>query len=247
MALHPVWIPDFAPPRAFPDVDWALEEPNGLLAMGGDLSPRRLLYAYRKGIFPWFSTGQPILWWSPDPRMVLFPRELRVSRSLGKRIRRADFEVRVDSAFRDVMRGCAEPRPGQDGTWILPQMLEAYCDLHALGHAHSIECWVDGKLAGGLYGVAMGHVFFGESMFSRAADASKVALHALCQLGFGLVDCQLPTAHLSSLGARLIERARYCRYLDELCEAPLPAPFLLAAPAPPQPGPGAGASRGRRP
>lgn len=225
MALHPVWIPDFAPPRAFPDVDWALEEPNGLLAMGGDLTPQRLLYAYAKGIFPWFSDGQPILWWSPNPRMVLIPRELRVTRSLGKRIRSGRFSVRLNTAFVAVMRGCAAPRDGQQGTWIVPQMVEAYRELHSLGHAHSIECWQHETLVGGLYGVVLGQVFFGESMFSRAADASKVALHALCQLGFELVDCQLPTAHLSSLGARLMERGEFCKRLDALCRQDVPATF----------------------
>jgi leucyl/phenylalanyl-tRNA--protein transferase len=225
MALHPVWIPDFAPVRAFPDVDWALEEPNGLLAMGGDLSPQRLLYAYRKGIFPWFGRGDPILWWAPNPRMVILPGEFKVRRSLAKRIRQGRFEVRIDTAFAAVMHGCAEPRDGQEGTWITPQMLKAYGVLHRLGHAHSVECWTEGKLVGGLYGVAIGRVFFGESMFSRASDASKVALHHLCQQGFELVDCQLHTAHLSSLGARLMERDRFCERLEQLCAQELPAAF----------------------
>ena len=169
MALHPVWIPDFAPPRAFPDVEWALDEPNGLLAMGGDLSPERLLYAYRHGIFPWFSSGQPILWWSPNPRMVLIPSELKVSRSLRRTLKRSAFEIRINTAFRDVMRACAEPRVGQDGTWIVPQMLSAYAGLNELGHAHSVEAWCEDALVGGLYGVAMGQVFFGESMFARTS------------------------------------------------------------------------------
>ena len=218
MALHPVWIPDFAPPRAFPDVEWALDEPNGLLAMGGDLSPERLLYAYRHGIFPWFSSGQPILWWSPNPRMVLIPSELKVSRSLRRTLKRSAFEIRINTAFRDVMRACAEPRVGQDGTWIVPQMLSAYAGLNELGHAHSVEAWCEDALVGGLYGVAMGQVFFGESMFTRAPDASKVALHALCALGFELIDCQLPTAHLSRLGARLMARDDFCARLQTLCE-----------------------------
>ena len=217
MALHPVWIPEFAPPRAFPDVDWALEEPNGLLAMGGDLSPQRLLYAYGKGIFPWFSHGQPILWWSPNPRMVLYPPSLRISRSLSKTLRQDRFELRINSDFTAVMRACAARRPGQDGTWIVPQMLSAYSKLHTLGHAHSIESWRDGQLVGGLYGVAIGQVFFGESMFSRVSDASKVALYALCQRGFALIDCQLPTPHLASLGGELIDRRLFCQQLEKLC------------------------------
>src|SRR5262245_53766187 len=190
----------------FPPLAAAQKEPNGLLAVGGDLSPRRLLDAYRRGIFPWYSEGDPILWWSPDPRMVLFPDELRVTRSLAKPLRTKPHEVRFDTAFTAVMRGCAAPRPGQGGTWIGPEMRAAYRRLHDLGYAHSAETWIDGELAGGLYGVALGGAFFGESMFTRTRDASKMALVGLVRRlaaeGFGLIDCQMHTAHLESLGAR---------------------------------------------
>lgn len=206
----------------------ALAEPNGLLAAGGDLSPERLLAAYSRGIFPWFSEGQPILWWSPDPRMVLFPAELRVSRSLARRLRKPDHEVRFDSAFRDVVTACASvPRPGQDGTWITQEMIAAYCKLHELGHAHSVETWIDGKLAGGIYGVALGRMFYGESMFHYVTDASKIALvhlmRHLGQHGFGMMDCQMKTQHLASLGGREISRTEFSRRLAELVNSP-PAP-----------------------
>ncbi len=203
-----------------------------MLAAGADLSPARLLEAYRRGIFPWFSEGQPILWWSPDPRMVLFPAELKVSRSLARTLRRKDFEIHADTAFRRVMEACAEPRPGQDGTWITHQMVEAYTAMHRQGIAHSVETWRDGELIGGLYGVALGRMFFGESMFSRAADASKVALvtlvRQLADWNFGMIDCQMKTPHLASLGAREIPRAEFARRLEELVHyAPVPAPWYL--------------------
>ena len=202
----------------------ALREPNGLLAAGGDLSVKRLVAAYRQGIFPWYGEGQPVLWWSPDPRMVLYPREIAVSRSLRKRLRKRDFELRVDTCFVGVMRACAEPRAGQGGTWITDQMLEAYASLHAAGLAHSVETWIEGELTGGLYGVALGSVFFGESMFSRASDASKIALvHLARQLErwkFGMIDCQMATAHLASLGAREIPRKDFVRALSELVNYP---------------------------
>lgn len=208
----------------FPPVAKALRRPNGLLAAGGDLTPERLLQAYRLGIFPWYSPGEPILWWSPDPRMVLFPNELKVSRSLAKTLRNKPYEVRIDHDFRAVMECCAAPRPGQDGTWISTDMMEAYGRLHALGYAHSVETWIDGHLAGGLYGVALGGVFFGESMFSRATDASKIALaHLVGRLepaGFGLIDCQMHTPHLESLGAREIRRAEFARLVAELSAQP---------------------------
>ena len=168
-------IPWLGTDLAFPPVESALAEPNGLLAVGGDLSPRRLLAAYRRGIFPWYSEGDPILWWCPDPRMVLVPGELRVTRSLAKTLRNKTYQVRFDTAFDDVMRGCAAPRPDQPGTWITAEMRAAYGRLHELGYAHSVETWIDGRLAGGLYGVAIGRVFFGESMFTRVRDASKIA------------------------------------------------------------------------
>jgi len=222
MTLTPIWILERSPPDAFPDVEYALAHPNGLLAVGGDLSPERLLCAYRRGIFPWFSEGQPILWWCPDPRVVLFPAELKVPRSLRKRLRNAGFEVTWDRAFRAVIEGCAAPRPEQEGTWITPEMERAYLRLHELGHARSIEVWRDGELAGGLYGVAMGRVFFGESMFTRVRDASKVALAHLCRDEFELIDCQVPTDHLFRMGAVSIPRRRFVRLLDQLCDGPGP-------------------------
>ncbi|MEW5707544.1 MAG: leucyl/phenylalanyl-tRNA--protein transferase [Pseudomonadota bacterium] len=204
----------------FPPVETALASPNGLLAAGGDLSLARLLDAYRRGIFPWFNEGEPILWWSPDPRMVLFPPEIRISRSLRKTLRHRRYEIRCDTAFRRVMGACAAPRPGQAGTWISPLMMEAYEGLHRAGYAHSVETWIDGELAGGLYGVALGRAFFGESMFYLVPDASKIALvHLARQLerwGFGLIDCQMTTPHLRSLGAREIPRSDFTRRLAEL-------------------------------
>ena len=197
----------------FPEVDQALRDPDGLLAVGGSLSTRRLLNAYRHGIFPWYSQGEPILWWSPDPRLVLFPEHLRVSRSLRKTLRRGLFRVTVDRDFRQVMRACAAPRDDGPGTWITAEMLDAYARLHDLGHAHSVEVWSDERLVGGLYGVAVGRVFFGESMFSRETDASKVALvHLVERLqawGYHLIDCQIRTEHLIRLGAEEIPRARF--------------------------------------
>ena len=217
-------VPWLAAHDPFPPVSRALDEPNGLLAAGGDLSVERLLDAYRHGIFPWYSEGQPLLWWSPDPRMVLFPQELRISRSLKKRLRRTDYEVRTDHRFADVMRACAEPRAGQPGTWITDAMIKAYTALHAKGYAHSVETWIAGELVGGLYGVAIGRVFFGESMFTRATDASKIALaHLARQLerwDFGMIDCQMATAHLASLGAREIPRAEFMRKLTKLVNYP---------------------------
>ncbi|MGB7542120.1 MAG: leucyl/phenylalanyl-tRNA--protein transferase [Burkholderiales bacterium] len=204
----------------FPPLQSALKQPNGLLAAGGDLSPERLLEGYRHGIFPWFSEGDPILWWSPDPRMVLFPEELKISRSLAKVLRNRAYEVRFDYAFGGTMAGCAAPRKGETGTWITGEMRTAYEHLHRLGYAHSVETWIGGELAGGLYGVAIGRVFFGESMFSRAPDASKIALAALVahlkSANFRLIDCQMRTQHLESLGAREIPRRRFSRLLEEL-------------------------------
>jgi len=211
------------PDLTFPPVEQALDDPNGLLAIGGDLSPQRLLAAYRHGIFPWFSTGQPILWWSPAPRMVLYPQELNISRSMRKRLKQQDYEVRYNTAFREVMQACAETvRPDQDGTWISGPMIEAYATLQELGHALSAETWIDGQLAGGLYGVRIGRMFFGESMFHRISNASKIAfIHLVQELqrqGCGLIDCQMHTSHLASLGAREIPRSEFCRQLAELIE-----------------------------
>ncbi len=219
-------IPWLGPKDPFPPLEQALDEPNGLLAAGGGLSTARLLEAYRQGIFPWYGEGEPILWWSPDPRMVLVPGELKVPRSVGKMLRKSHFEVRADTAFRDVMVACAAPRRGQRGTWITGEMVEAYTRLHQLGHAHSVETWIGGDLAGGLYGVALGRAFFGESMFSRATDASKIALvHLVRQLQrweFGIIDCQMATPLLASFGAREIPRREFSNRLKELVNYPRP-------------------------
>jgi leucyl/phenylalanyl-tRNA---protein transferase len=208
----------------FPAVEQALRQPNGLLAAGGDLSPERLLDAYRHGIFPWFSAGDPILWWSPDPRMVLFPDEFKISHSLRKTLLRGKYEVRVDNAFEQVMRACAMPREGQDGTWIQEEIIQAYVRLHKMGLAHSIETWMEGELVGGLYGVSLGRMFYGESMFSRKTDASKIALaHLTLQLKrwhFGMIDCQMNTPHLASMGAREIPRREFIMRLQELIHYP---------------------------
>lgn len=208
----------------FPIVAHALREPNGLLAAGADLSVARLIEAYRHGIFPWYSKDQPLLWWSPDPRMVLFPPEFKLSRSLTKRVRRHDYEIRADSAFEAVMRACAEPRRSQEGTWITAEMIAAYGALHRRHVAHSVETWIEGELVGGLYGVALGRMFYGESMFALATDASKIALaHLVRQLerwNFGMIDCQMKTAHLASFGAREIPRAEFMRKLQELVNYP---------------------------
>ena len=212
------------PAEPFPPVETALAEPNGLLAAGDELSAERLLEAYQQGIVPWFNADQPVLWWSPDPRMVLLPAELRVARSLAKVLRNRVYEVRADSAFRTVMQACAEPRNHQNGTWISPAMIEAYHALHRRGIAHSIETWIDGELAGGLYGVAIGRMFYGESMFTRVTDASKIALvHLVRQLerwGFGMIDCQMHTAHLGRMGGREIPREAFMRKLGELVNYP---------------------------
>jgi leucyl/phenylalanyl-tRNA---protein transferase len=215
------WL-DSAEP--FPPLERALKEPNGLLAVGRSLSVATLVDAYSRGIFPWFSEGEPVLWWSPDPRMVLFPAELHVARSLARRIRRRDYAITADTAFRRVMEACAAPREGQDGTWISSRMIAAYERLHLAGHAHSIEAWAGGELVGGLYGVAIGRVFFGESMFARLTDASKVAfVHLVRQLeawNFGLIDCQMRTEHLARFGAREIPRAEFATRLEPLVEWP---------------------------
>jgi leucyl/phenylalanyl-tRNA---protein transferase len=212
------------PSDPFPPIDSALTEPNGLLAAGGDLSPPRLLDAYRRGIFPWSADDEPILWWSPDPRMVLFVDELHVSRSLRKRLRSGVMTVTADRAFADVMGGCAGPRADADGTWITPAITQAYARLHRLGHAHSVESWIGDRLVGGLYGVSIGRVFFGESMFARESDASKVALAFLARQlqrwGFGLIDCQMSTAHLASLGAREIPRREFASRIHVLSAKP---------------------------
>jgi leucyl/phenylalanyl-tRNA---protein transferase len=211
----------------FPPVSEALTEPDGLLAAGGDLTPERLIAAYERGIFPWYCTGQPVLWWSPDPRAVLYPEELRVSRSLRKRARNASATVRLNSSFDAVIRECAAPRSVDAGTWLTDEMIGAYQRLHALGYAQSVETWCDGELVGGLYGVCLGRVFFGESMFSRKADASKIALMHLvteCRSrGIVVIDCQVVSEHLASLGSRAISRQAFQALLKQHCHPHPPA------------------------
>ena len=213
------------PRQPFPDVNKALAEPNGLLAVGGCLSVERLRNAYRQGIFPWFNKGEPILWWSPDPRWVMRPEQVKCSRSLGKRLKRKEFYFSVDTSFDQVTSACSEPRQGADGTWITGEMQQAYRHLHHAGIAHSFESWQENQLVGGLYGVAIGQVFFGESMFHRATDASKaafvVACRSLAAWGYQLIDCQVHTAHLERLGAREINRSEFCGHLDVLCNLPV--------------------------
>ena len=213
------WLSPQDAPERFPPLERALDEPAGLLAAGGDLSPARLLAAYERGIFPWYSPGQPVLWWSPDPRAVLFPREFRCPRSLAKTRRNRGFESLIDRDFKATIEGCSAPRANSLETWITPEMRAAYLQLHHDGHAHSFETYLDGRLVGGLYGVRLGGIFFGESMFSRERDASKVALANLVdwclEEDIVLIDCQLPSRHLQSLGSRLIPRAQFQRLLRE--------------------------------
>jgi leucyl/phenylalanyl-tRNA--protein transferase len=220
-------IPWLRPDAPFPPIEAALAEPNGLLAASDDLTPERLLDAYRRGIFPWYSNDQPVLWWSPDPRMVLFVDEFRVARSLRKRLQQQRLEIRVDTAFRAVIESCATvSRPGQAGTWITPAIVEAYGALHHRGNAHSVEAWRDGGLVGGLYGVAIGRMFFGESMFAHEPDASKIALvHLIAMLrarDFPLVDCQQETTHLASFGARPIARRAFADRVAQLVHSVAP-------------------------
>jgi leucyl/phenylalanyl-tRNA--protein transferase len=218
----------------FPPLEQALDEPEGLLAAGGDLSPRRLLAGYRRGIFPWFSPGQPVLWWSPDPREVLLPEEFKLHRSLRKTLRNRGFRFSIDEAFEAVMRECAAPREHSRGTWITDEMHAAYGRLHALGIAHSVEVWLDEALVGGLYGVHLGRVFFGESMFSRERDASKCALAYLVeralQTDLALIDCQMATHHLRSLGSRALPRAQFTDLLTKLVHAGPTRTFAAASP-----------------
>ncbi len=230
--IHLPWLDPHDDRQPFPPTATALRDPDGLLAAGGNLAPERLLRAYRQGIFPWYSPGQPILWWSPDPRMVLFPAELKISRSLRKTLKKGCFSITMDSMFETVLTKAAEPRGDQAGTWITPEMRQAYLRLHRLGWAHSVETWRGGELVGGLYGVAIGRVFYGESMFSRASDASKAALVALAaQLldwKFALIDCQMRTAHLTSLGARELPRDEFLKRLERFCPLPgRPGPWCL--------------------
>lgn len=215
---QPALIGPGAPTDSFPPDAAALAEPNGLIAVGGDLAPERLLAAYHRGIFPWYEADQPILWWTPDPRCVLDPRDFHISRSLRRKLRRKEFEIRFDTDFAAVIHGCAAPREPDGDTWITPEMIRAYEHLHKHGDAHSIEVHRDGRLIGGLYGVAIGAAFFGESMFSRETDASKAALAALCKrlasTPAALIDCQVASAHLLGLGARTVPRVEFRRRLD---------------------------------
>lgn len=211
------------PESEFPPLDDALTEPNGLIAIGGELSSKRLLQAYRRGIFPWYNAGEPILWWSPNPRMVLFPDELNVSRSLSKILKKSLFEIRVNTAFRDVISACSEvKRPQQSGTWINQDMINAYCELHTLGYAISVESWQDDQLVGGCYGIKINRMFYGESMFHRVSDASKVAFVHLVQYlqshHVGMIDCQMKTPLLSAFGAREIPRAQFEKHLSFLIQ-----------------------------
>ena len=210
----------------FPPVSKALRDPNGLLAAGGDLGPEWLLAAYRRGIFPWFNDGEPILWWSPDPRMVVLPDQVRITRSLRKTLRNTPYQVRLDHDFPAVIRACAAPRGLGVGTWITPEIQAAYIRMHELGYAHSVETYMDGELVGGLYGMALGQAFFGESMFSRRSDASKIAFAHLTrfleQRNFRVLDCQMTTQHLASLGGREIPRATFVALLDTLTDRDVP-------------------------
>lgn len=212
-----IWLPDdFSGP--FPSPRLSMLDPDGLLAAGGNLRPATILQAYSQGIFPWYSGNQPILWWSPDPRCVLFPEKFHVSRSLRRTLNRQPYDIRIDTAYRDVMLACAEPRPDQNGTWITDEMLDAYCTLHAMGFAHSVECWRDNCLVGGIYGLTLGNIFFGESMFSRMKDASKVAMHYICtEIKPALIDAQVYSPHLGTLGAELVDRENYIRILTYEC------------------------------
>lgn len=236
------WISRDDPPQAFPGIGSALSVPNGLLAAGGDLSVDRLMYAYRHGIFPWFDSGQPILWWSPDPRCVMVPQAFHVARRLRRRLRSSALVLTFNRAFGDVIVACGRPRRSAlPGTWITPGIVDAYTELHRLGWAHSVEVWLDDRLVGGVYGLAIGEVFFGESMFSEETDASKIALLALCRRigehGFRLLDCQVASPHLQSLGARLMRRNDFAAVVETACAAetrflnwpahPVPARRLL--------------------
>lgn len=236
------WLSALDPPEAFPDIDLASREPDGLLAAGGDLSEARVLYAYRHGIFPWYEEGQPILWWSPDPRCVLRPAQFHVAKRLRRWLNGCSFDIRFNTAFVSVVQQCAGQRLGQHGTWITPDMAAAFTALHRAGWAHSIEVWNGPVLVGGLYGLAIDKVFFGESMFSRETNASKVAMLALCRQlvarGAELLDCQVVSPHLLTLGATAVPRSEFRQDLERACTSgepmrgwptgSLPAAGLLA-------------------
>lgn len=223
------WLQNSSDP--FPPIDEALVDPNGLLAAGGGLTKQRLISAYRSGIFPWYSPGEPVLWWSPDPRCVLISDQLHISRSMRKRLKRKDYEVCFDRNFPAVIEACSEPRNDGEGTWITREMKHAYCGLHEQGLAHSIEVYIDNQLVGGLYGIAMGKLFFGESMFSRSRDASKIAfikmVEQLRNWGYVLIDCQVSNDHLFSLGATEIARDEFMSYLDQYRDVPINHSWLF--------------------
>ncbi len=215
------WVKENLLATGFPPIDEALRDPDGLLAIGGDLSNGQLLNAYKKGIFPWFNEGQPVMWWSPDPRCILLPEEIRISRSLTKSLRQKRFIITYNTAFTDVVNACAAARKDVDDTWITNEMKEAYFSLFKLGYAHSVECWLNEKLVGGLYGLAMGKIFFGESMFSYESNSSKIALVHLAQQlelkDFKLIDCQVHSQHLQTLGAKPIKRELFSQFLEHYC------------------------------
>lgn len=219
------WVKDNRIADDFPDINAALEEPDGLLAIGGDLSPERLLQAYQQGIFPWYSEGQPIMWWSPNPRWVIRPDEMVISKSLRKLLNKNCFTVTFDRAFSEVIKACAAPRKNQQGTWISYDIINSYEKLYKLGYAHSVECWQEGELSGGLYGICIGRIFFGESMFSRHSNTSKIALVHLCNLcrkwNMPLIDCQVYSSHLASLGAVGIPRDVFKTILHDNCKPEL--------------------------
>lgn len=216
------WISQDDPPEAFPDIAAALTVPDGLLAAGGNLAPDRLLYAYRRGVFPWFDSGQPILWWSPDPRCVMLPDSFHLARRLRRSMQNSALEISFNKAFSAVVEACAANRVGQKGTWITDEMIEAYSTLHGQGWAHSVEIWRDDELVGGLYGLAIGKAFFGESMFSQESNASKIAMWILCGLlvrhRFEILDCQVGSPHLTSLGAILMPRSEFATLLERACD-----------------------------
>jgi leucyl/phenylalanyl-tRNA--protein transferase len=220
------WLSPGDPPEAFPDTEFAMREPDGLLAAGGDLSVERLLYAYSKGIFPWFDDGQPILWWAPDPRCDLLTRDFRTSSRMRREMRQSTACIRVNQAFSEVIRACAAPRRSQQGTWITTGMISAYESLHEQGWAHSIEVWDEGNLVGGMYGIAIDHVFFGESMFSETSNASKLAMLGLCEImaenGVDMIDCQVVSSHLTTLGAITVPRQEFTAHLASACAQRVP-------------------------
>jgi leucyl/phenylalanyl-tRNA--protein transferase len=231
MMRSPYWIHPQDDRTPFPSPERALRDPNGLLAIGASLSTARLLEAYRNGIFPWYNDDQPILWWSPDPRSVLYPEELRISRSLAKSVRNRNYRVTFDQNFSQVINCCSAPRSYDHGTWINQHMIDAYCRLHELGYAHSVECWHEGKLVGGLYGVSIGRVYFGESMFSTMTDASKAAFVVLVRhlqrWQYPIIDCQVHSEHLASLGAVTIPRTRFLDFVTQYRDIAEPAPWKL--------------------